>query len=143
MQRRTWLALVPAALLPAACARLSTIQSGGGPFIGHASMAQRSEQIQRGAASRGWVTELRGPGLIRAILNLRTHQAVVDITYDAQRFSIQYVSSANLNENAGYIHSNYNSWVQNLQQSIMAQDIPPPSPMMAPGPAHSRGHRGR
>jgi hypothetical protein len=65
--------------------------------------------------------EPQGPGLMRGMLNLRTHQAVVDIPYDTQRFSIRYVSSSNLDYDGNAIHRNYNSWVQNLQNAIVAQ----------------------
>ena len=65
--------------------------------------------------------EPQAPGLVRGTLNLRTHQAVVDIPYDTQRFSIRYVSSSNLDYDGRVIHRNYNSWVQNLQNAIMAQ----------------------
>ena len=61
------------------------------------------------------------PGLVRGTLNLRAHQAVVDIPYDAQRFGIRYLSSSNLDYDGRSIHRNYNSWVQNLQNAIMAQ----------------------
>jgi len=63
----------------------------------------------------------QGPGAIRGTLNLRTHQAVVDIPHDTQRFGIRYVSSSNLDYDGTGIHRNYNSWVQNLQNAIMAQ----------------------
>lgn len=113
------LALTLAAL--GACARTAPIQEGGGEFIGRGTMAQRADQIRRAGAGLGWRIEQQGSGLMRGTLNLRTHQAVVDIPYDTQRFSIRYVSSANLDYQNGLIHKNYNSWVQNLQNAILAQ----------------------
>lgn len=105
----------------AACARTAPIQEGVGEFIGPGTLSQRADQIRRAGAGLGWRMEQQGPGLVRGTLNLRTHQAVVDIPYDTQRFLIRYVSSTNLDYDGQVIHRNYNSWVQNLQRAIMAQ----------------------
>jgi hypothetical protein len=113
------IALAGAALV--AC-RTAPLQSEvPGEFIGRGSMAQRSDQIRRAGAGLGWVMESRGPGLMRGVLNIRDHQAVVDIPYDNQRFSIRYAGSSNLNYDGTSIHPNYNSWVQNLQRAIVSQ----------------------
>jgi len=61
------------------------------------------------------------PGLMRAPLDIRSHQALVDIPFDARRFSIRYVSSSNLDYDGVVIHRNYNGWVQNLQNAIVEQ----------------------
>ena len=61
------------------------------------------------------------PGLIVGTLNLRTHTAVVDIPFTASNYSILYRSSVNLNQQGDQIHSNYNGWVQNLDQAIRNQ----------------------
>jgi hypothetical protein len=104
-----------------ACARTAPIQDGGGEFVGNATMAQRADQIRRAGAVLGWRMESHGPGLMRGTLNLRSHQAVVDIPYDTRRFSIRYVSSSNLDYDGRVIHRNYNSWIQNLQNGIVLQ----------------------
>lgn len=109
----------------AACNRTAPIQDGGGAFLGQASLAQRSDQIRRAGAGLGWAMQPEGPGLIRGTLNLRTHQAVVDIPYDMRRFSIRYVSSSNLDYDGRVIHRNYNSWVQNLQNAIIVESGKP------------------
>ena len=122
--RRTTLVaatVLAAAAALGACTRTAPIQEGGGEFVGHATLAQRADQIRRAGASLGWVMESHGPGLMRGTLNLRSHQAVVDIPYDTRRFSIRYVSSSNLDYNGAVIHRNYNSWVQNLQNAIVVQ----------------------
>ena len=105
----------------AACARTAPIQEGGGEFIGRGTLSQRADQIRRAGAGLGWRMEPQAPGLVRGTLNLRAHQAVVDIPYDAQRFGIRYLSSSNLDYDGRSIHRNYNSWVQNLRNAIMAQ----------------------
>ena len=64
----------------------------------------------------------QSPGLIVATLTLRDHLAVVEIPYSATSFSIRYKDSQNLRYNADdrSIHSNYNGWVQNLNNAILA-----------------------
>ena len=113
------LALAAAAL--AACRTVPIQQAVGGEFIGRGSMPQRADQIRRAGASLGWVMESRGPGLMRGVLNIREHQALVDIPYDSQRFTIRYAGSTNLNYDGTNIHPNYNSWVERLQRTIIAQ----------------------
>ena len=105
----------------AACARTAPIEEGGGEFIGPGTLSQRADQIRRAGAGLGWRMEPQGPGLMRGTLDLRAHQAVVAIPYDTQRFSIRYLSSSNLDYDGQVIHRNYNSWVRNLQNAIMAQ----------------------
>ena len=77
--------------------------------------------IVRAGAGLGWNMRPVKPGLITATLNLRSHQAVVDITYDLEDYSIDYKSSINLKYNGTKIHSNYNGWIQNLNNAINAQ----------------------
>lgn len=113
------LALVAAGL--AAC-RVAPIQNQvNGEFVGHGTLAQRTDQIRRAGASLGWNMESRGPGLMRGVLSVRGHQAIVDIPYDTQRFSIRYAGSTNLNYDGTNIHPNYNSWVERLQRTIIGQ----------------------
>lgn len=113
------LALVAAGL--AACRYAPIQRQVGGEFVGHGTLAQRADQIRRAGASLGWNIESVGPGLMRGTLNLRDHQAVVDIPFDTQRFAIRYVSSTNLNYDGTNIHPNYNSWVERLKRTIIAQ----------------------
>lgn len=119
-RRRTF--LVVACGFAAGCSRQAPVYAASSvPFVGDALERTRSEQIRRAGAGLGWVMEDVGPGLIRGTLNLRTHQAVVDIPYDRRRFSIRYASSRNLDYGGSSIHSNYNGWVQRLEQMIVAQ----------------------
>ncbi len=115
----------------AGCARTAPLRDvQDAAFVGDAMPSRRAEQIKRAGAGLGWIVQEQQPGLMRATLNLRTHQAVVDIPYDRTRFSIRYVSSKDLDYSPdgtapGYrgtvIHSNYAGWIDNLEKRIIAE----------------------
>jgi hypothetical protein len=86
-----------------------------------ASVATVEQAIIRAGNGLGWVMKPEKPGLIVGTLNLRTHTAVVDIPYTTTSYSILYKSSVNLKQEGNTIHSNYNGWVQNLDQAIKRQ----------------------
>jgi hypothetical protein len=69
----------------------------------------------------GWKMEPRNPGTITGILDLRTHRAVVEVTYDTKTYNIKYKDSSNLDYNGTSIHKNYNGWVENLDKAIRVQ----------------------
>ena len=79
-----------------------------------------------------WEMNVVRPGYIVGTLNLRSHQAVVDITYDPKTYNISYKSSKGLlygepEQTSGAetreIHKNYNGWIQNLDNAIRTQLI--------------------
>lgn len=88
-----------------------------------ASMSEVEKAIIRAGGGLGWIVKKEKEGLLKATLVLRTHTAVVAITYNTQEYSINYVSSINLDYNAeaNTIHSNYNGWIQNLNKAIQVQ----------------------
>ena len=79
--------------------------------------------IVRAGASLGWKMQKTSDGVILGTLNLRDHQAVVVIKYTKGNYSIMYKSSKNLKFDAEdqTIHSNYNGWIENLENAINAQ----------------------
>jgi len=79
--------------------------------------------IIRAGNSLGWQMRKQSPGHIVGILHLRTHMAEVDITYDTKSYNINYKNSTNLNydPSKNIIHSNYNGWIQNLNNAIQTQ----------------------
>jgi hypothetical protein len=77
--------------------------------------------IVRAGAALGWQMKDEGPNTLVGSLTLRTHSAVVAITYSPASYSIKYRTSTNLNESDGNIHKNYNGWIQNLNKGIAAQ----------------------
>lgn len=86
-----------------------------------ATTEQVAGVIKRAGSGLGWQMIDKGPGEIEGKLFLRSHMAVVSITFDTERFSIYYKDSNNLNYDGTTIHTNYNGWVQNLEQAILAQ----------------------
>lgn len=118
-----WAVVVLAAVLLAGCrsAPVYNVERSTFNTTGQPSMEQVTRAIQRAGTSLGWQTKVERPGLILATLNIRTHQAVVEIPYDEQGFAIQYQDSANLDHDGDQIHSNYNGWVQNLERQIRAE----------------------
>ncbi len=71
-------------------------------------------------ASLGWQIRTVKEGELLGTLQLRDHMAQVDIKYSDKSYSILYKDSNNLNYDGTNIHSNYNGWVQRLQQTISA-----------------------
>jgi len=84
-----------------------------------------TKAIQRAGTGLGWQMKEETPGHIVATIYLRTHVAIVDITYTLDDYSINYKDSTNLKYNAGSntIHKNYNGWIQNLTNAINVQFI--------------------
>jgi hypothetical protein len=82
------------------------------------------EDVQKAIITAGtglnWSMAVVKPGHIVGTLNVRSHQAVVDITYNSKTYSITYKDSTNLKYNADKqtIHENYRSWIQNLDNNI-------------------------
>ncbi len=85
------------------------------------SMEQVEKAIIRAGASLGWNIKKIAPGKMEGRLLIRSHVAVVDITYNTKSYSIQYKDSTNLDYDGTNIHSNYNGWVQNLNRNIQQQ----------------------
>ena len=88
-----------------------------------ATMANIQKAILRAGLTLGWQVAPKEPGKLEAVLILRTHRAVVDITYDTKTFSITYKDSTNISydEQRKTVHSNYNGWIQNLEKGIRIQ----------------------
>lgn len=76
------------------------------------------QAIKKAGIKLGWDMKTVDPGHIVGTLRIRAHMAVVDIRFNKETFSITYKDSNNLEYNGREIHSNYNGWVQNLEQAI-------------------------
>lgn len=81
-----------------------------------------ARSIKAALVGRGWVVTEEQPGKIVSTLNLRSHMAKIDISYNPSQIKIAYLDSKELmyGEKKGVtvIHRNYLSWVQNLVTDI-------------------------
>ncbi|MBR0656959.1 hypothetical protein [Plastoroseomonas arctica] len=112
-------ALGPLILL--GCNRLAPVYTvSEANFLGAAPLTRRGDQIRRAAIRLNWAVQDVRPGVMRATFNARRDQAVVEITYSRDRFSIQHLESSNLSFNGGQINRAYNGWVQDLERAIIA-----------------------
>ena len=80
---------------------------------------QVRDAIIRAGNSLGWRMDPSSPGHIIGTLDIRTHQAKVDINYTSIDYSITYKDSTNLNYSGSRIHNNYNGWIKRLDSAIM------------------------
>jgi|SRR3989344_1458733 len=85
------------------------------------SVEDVKKAIIRAGGTLGWSMNPVSPGQIIGTLRLRKHVAVVDIKYNTKTYSIMYKDSTNLDYNGTNIHSNYNGWIQNLDNAIKVQ----------------------
>lgn len=76
------------------------------------------QAIIRAGASLGWQVRKVKPGKLIGTLFIRSHMAEVDIAYGKDKYDIRYRNSNNLNYDGIKIHSNYNGWIQNLDNAI-------------------------
>ena len=88
-----------------------------------ATLDDVNRAIKQAGVGLGWAMKDIAPGHIEATLPIRAHVAVTDIRFDTKTFSITYKDSVNLHYDPAHnlIHKNYSSWVQNLQNAIVAQ----------------------
>ena len=76
--------------------------------------------ITRVLKRRGWRVGKKSKGKIMASIAVRSHRATIEITYNKENYSINYVDSQNLkyNEAKGTIHRNYNRWINNIDRDL-------------------------
>jgi hypothetical protein len=85
------------------------------------TLAEVEKAVVRAGTALGWKMQPTKPGHVLGTLNLRSHTAIVDVTYDTRTYSITYKDSVELNYDGTNIHKNYNGWIQNLDKGIRAQ----------------------
>ena len=103
----------------AGCANLPPIQNvENTPITYNLEIDQVKQAIIDAGKSRDWVMYESTSGVLRGELLVRSHVAIVDVTYTDKMYSIKYVSSENLNQRDGLIHTSYNRWIENLNLAI-------------------------
>ncbi|MNK87868.1 hypothetical protein D3C87_1078140 [compost metagenome] len=115
--------MVLTCVLLAACSTSQPIRNmAANPVAFNLTDEQVANAIITAGTSKSWVMKKERPGLIRGQVNVRQHQAVIDIPYSAHDYSINYVSSVNLDDKGkGSIHRSYNRWVLGLNQAIQTE----------------------
>lgn len=89
------------------------------PSLGESDV---SRSIINAGVSKRWVMREERPGLITGHIQVRQHQANISIPYNTANYSINYVSSVNLDDKGkGKIHRNYNRWINGLNQAIQLE----------------------
>ncbi|SMM99144.1 hypothetical protein SPONL_398 [uncultured Candidatus Thioglobus sp.] len=112
--------MVSLALL-ASCGTAPVRNVNSAAFSDNSSIANIEAAIIRAGSGLGWVMSKKSDGHILGRLALRSHLAIIDITYNKNNYSIKYKNSENLNYDGTNIHTNYNGWIQNLQKAIGVQ----------------------
>jgi hypothetical protein len=79
---------------------------------------QIGQTIMQAGRLRHWRMDPAGPGQITGILDDREHEAVINITYSQQAYSITLAASTNLHQEDGEVHKKYNRWIRQLEKTI-------------------------
>ncbi|HEI8867229.1 TPA: hypothetical protein SLG40_002753 [Serratia odorifera] len=103
------------------CSSTAPVQNINQSVIGSHSTAQIRQAILYAGLNRGWIMNPIGEGVIDGKIMLRGHTANIRVTYTANSYQINYVSSSNMDAEEGKIHSNYNRWVANLNKDIQLE----------------------
>lgn len=112
------LALLVGSLLIAGCSS-TPVQNIPRTVVTTTKTVEQVEEAIIGAAkARGWSVTDKKPGEIQLTIHARQHSATVAVAYDKEGYSINYVSSENLNYSSGSIHKKYNRWVRTLDKDI-------------------------
>jgi len=123
-QRFLVLAIILAAIMLAGCRTAPLYEVVDAPVVvigERYGIKDVRNAILKAGIGLGWQMQPVRPGLIVGTLNIRDHMAQVEISYDRRTYSIRYRTSTNLNYDGTKIHSNYNSWVQRLDNAIKTQ----------------------
>jgi hypothetical protein len=103
------------------CASTAPVMNVNQSVIGTHNDAQIRQAILYAGLNRGWIMNQVSDGVIDGKILLRGHQANIRVTYNANSYQINYVSSSNMDAKDGKIHSNYNRWVANLNKDIQME----------------------
>ncbi|PPA28183.1 hypothetical protein C3737_20690 [Aeromonas jandaei] len=110
-------------LLVAGCSTSQPVMNMTNSLVpANLSEQEISRAIINAGISKKWVMREEHPGLINGHIQVRQHQANISIPYNTVNYSINYVSSVNLNDNGkGKIHRNYNRWIIGLNEAIQIE----------------------
>ncbi|WP_313600386.1 hypothetical protein [Pseudomonas sp.] len=85
------------------------------------SEEKMKQVIVNALQKREWTVQRLSPQLVQAEITVRgQYHAEIDIHYTRSSYAITYRDSRDLGYKDGKIHRNYNRWVNNLDNDIMA-----------------------
>lgn len=100
------------------CSNTVPVQQVHSSIFGKHSQDQVRMAILQAGKKREWIMTEEASGVITARQIARGHEVVVHIPYTSTTYSIDYVSSSNMDAAKGKIHKKYNTWVKNLDKDI-------------------------
>jgi hypothetical protein len=116
------LLVVSAAITASACSRTRPVYNVQDHPIPAATrrlpVDQIGQTIMQAGRLRHWRMDPVGPGQITGVSDDRGHEAVINITYSQQAYSITLAGSTNLRQEGDEIHKKYNKWIRQLERSI-------------------------
>jgi hypothetical protein len=114
--------LFAALVMVSACSRSAPVYNVQNDPIPVATQRLPLDEIGRtiiqAGTRRHWRMDPTGPGHITGKFDDREHEAVIDISYTQQAYSITLAQSANLHQDGDDIHKKYNKWIRALQREI-------------------------
>lgn len=107
------------ALSLAACATVAPVRNASQqPVPAGLSQAQVGKIVNSSASTLGWNVAMAQPGFMSATMSVAASSATVSIPYTSSSYSILYKASQNMQYDGSQIHSDYNYWVQTLNDKI-------------------------
>jgi hypothetical protein len=114
--------LIVCALITASACRTRTVLNVQDHPIPAATqrlpLAQIGQTIIEAGRQHHWRMDPAGPGQITGILDDRGAEAVINVTYSQQAYSITLAGSTNLRQEGDEIHKRYNRWIRLLERAI-------------------------
>jgi len=124
---RQFLSWSLAAVVVAACASAQQpVNNFSGMPLGAKSapsLDQVGKAIRQAGTAAGWQMSELKPGQILGVYKIRSHTAIVDVTYSTSTYDIKFRegdSGLRYDAAAGTIHEQYNKWVGELEKVIRA-----------------------
>jgi len=122
---RKFLSWSLAAVVVAACASAQQpVRNFSGVPLGvksPISLDQVGKSIRQAGTAAGWQMSELKPGHILGVYKIRSHTAMVDVTYNTSTFDIKFRegdAGLRYDAGAGTIHEQYNKWVEDLEKVI-------------------------
>ncbi len=82
--------------------------------------AQLSQRITQAANLQGWQVWPTGPNSLQAEFIKQTHHVTVAISFTQTSYSIDFVTSVDMDQANGKIHHKYSEWVERLRAAILS-----------------------